>query len=209
MAVTPTTSLAVATRPVEGSRATRRLRRRGLVPGIVYGGGIEPATFEVDARILRNTLANRGAVLDLQIDGEAAQPVMVKEVQRHPVRGDAMHVDLLRVDLSVKIQASVVLELTGAELAPGTVAGGVLSQDVREVTVEARPNDIPDTIQHDVSAMEINETLTVSQLVAPSGLTLMDDPEVVVASITPPTLEPVADEIETETEVIGEKKDDA
>ena len=205
MAGSDTTSLPVASRPVEGSRATRRLRRRGLVPGVVYGGSGEPKAFEVDARILRNTIAHAGAVIELEIDGSGTEPVIVKDVQRHPVRGEYMHVDFLRVDMKVAIQSTVGLELQGADEAPGVVEGGVLTQETRELNIEALPGDIPDVIVHDVSGMEMNETLNLSAISVPSGVTLLDDlEETVVATITPPTLEPVEDEIETETALVGE-----
>jgi large subunit ribosomal protein L25 len=206
MAGTDTTALPVASRPVEGSRATRRLRRRGLVPGVVYGGEGEPRAFEVEAKLLRTTLNHAGAVLDLAIDGGPGEPVILKDVQRHPVRGETMHVDLLRVNLSQPIQSTVGLELRGADEAPGVVEGGVLSQETRELNIEALPGDLPDVIVHDVSGMAMNETLYLSAVTAPAGVTLLDDPEeTVVATITPPTLEPTEDEIETETEVVGEE----
>jgi large subunit ribosomal protein L25 len=205
MARSEHTALEVRARPVEGSRATRRLRREGLVPGVVYGGGAEPLTFAVDARILRAALAHAGAVLDLTIDGGSTTPVIVKDVQNHPLRGEALHLDLLRVDMNVTIQSTVVLELTGTEEAPGVAEGGVLSQETRELNIEALPDDIPDAITYDVSDLEMNGTVTVSAITPPNGVTLLDDPdETVIATITPPTQEPVEDEIETETELVGE-----
>jgi large subunit ribosomal protein L25 len=199
------TKLSLTARAPEGSRATRRLRRAGNVPGVIYGGDGEPSHFAVDARILRNTLAHSGAILDISIDGGNASPVLVKDVQRHPVRGDIMHVDLLRVNMSETIQTTVHLELTGAEEAPGSVEGGVLNQETRELNIEALPGDIPDSIVIDVSGMEMNATVTLAELTAPDGVTLLDDPEeTVLATITPPTLEPVEDEIETETALVGE-----
>ena len=132
-------------------------------------------------------------------------PVLVKDLQRHPVRGEAVHVDLLRVNMSETIHTTVVLELTGADEAPGVVEGGVLNQESRELNIEALPGDIPDSIVFDVSGMEMNATVTLSALTAPDGVTLLDDPEeTVLATITPPTLEPVEDEIETETALVGE-----
>ena len=206
MAGTDSTSLPVASRPVEGSRATRRLRRRGLVPGVVYGGDGEPRAFEVDAVFLRNTLSHSGAVLDLTFDGGGGEPVIVKDLQRHPVRGEYVHVDLLRVDLNEKIHTTVQLEIHGADEAPGVVEGGVLSQDTLLLNVEALPGDLPDVIVHDVSGMEMNDTMTLAAVSAPNGVTFLDDlDETVVATVTPPTLEPTEDEIETETEVIGEE----
>jgi large subunit ribosomal protein L25 len=205
MARSEHTALEVRTRPVEGSRFTRRLRREGFVPGVVYGGDDEPLTFSVNGRTLRSALAHAGSVLDLAVDGGTATPVIVKDVQNHPVRGEAIHVDLLRVDMNTPIHAVVVLELTGGEEAPGVTEGGVLSQETRELNIEALPDDIPDSIAHDVSALEMNATVTLSAVSVPQGVTLLDDPEeTVIATITPPTQEPVEEEIETETELVGE-----
>jgi len=205
MARSEHTALEVRTRAVEGSRSTRRLRREGLVPGVVYGGGDEPVTFAVDARTLRATLAHAGAVLDLAVDGGTPTPVIVKDVQNHPLRGEALHVDLLRVDMNQPIHSTVVLELTGTDEAPGVAEGGVLSQETRELNIEALPDDIPDAIRYDVSGLEMNSTVTLSAVTAPAGVTLLDDPDdTVIATITPPTQEPVEDEIETETELVGE-----
>jgi large subunit ribosomal protein L25 len=135
-----TTTLTVAPRSVEGSRSTRRLRRTGLVPGVVYGGESEPIAFQVEARTLRQALAHGGAVITLTVEGEGETPVVLKDQQRHPVTGDTMHVDLLRVDLRQKIGAVVVVELTGGDDAPGVKAGGVLEQVTRELNIEALPN---------------------------------------------------------------------
>jgi large subunit ribosomal protein L25 len=199
-----TNTLSLTARDPEGSRNARRLRRSGLVPGVIYGGGDTPVHFAVDARILRNTLAHSGAILEVSLDGATGSPVLVKDVQRHPVRGEAVHVDLLRVRMDEAIQTTVTVELVGADEAPGVVEGGVLSQEAREITIEALPGDIPDSIKHDVSALEMNATLTLESITAPAGVTFVDDGETVIASIMPPTLEPVEDEIETETELVGE-----
>src|SRR4051794_14238623 len=110
-----TTSLSLSARAPEGSRSARRLRREGLVPGVIYGEGGDPQHFAVDARILRNTLAHSGAILEVSVDGGTGVPVLVKDLQRHPVRGEAVHVDLLRVNMAETIHTTVVLELTGAE----------------------------------------------------------------------------------------------
>jgi large subunit ribosomal protein L25 len=205
-ATTDTATLEVTARTAEGSRSARRLRRTGQVPGVIYGGDGGPQLFAVDARILRNTLAHSGAIIEVTVDGGAPGPVLVKDVQRHPVRGEAVHVDFLRVDMNVAIQTTVTLELTGADHAPGVVEGGVLSQGVIELNIEALPGDIPDSIVFDVSGLEMNATATLSELTPPPGVTLLDDPhETVLATITPPTQEPVEEEIETETELVGEE----
>ena len=109
-------SLAVEERSERGSRATRRLRRAGLVPGVVYGGGNgEAISFKVDARQLRHTLQGGSAVIDLEVGGGKARPVIVKEEQRHPVRDQLLHIDLLEVRLDQKIHSTVAVELVGGE----------------------------------------------------------------------------------------------
>jgi large subunit ribosomal protein L25 len=196
--------LELSPRAAEGSRSARRLRRTGQVPGIIYGGGVEPELFTVDARILRNTLAHSGAILEVTVDGGTPAPVLVKDLQRHPVRGEAVHVDFLRVDMKVAIHTTVTVEIIGADAAPGVLQGGVLSQGAIELNIEALPGDIPDSIQFDASGLEMNATATLAELVAPPGVTLLDDPhETVLATVTPPTQEPVEEEIETETELVG------
>ncbi len=210
MATTATTVLNVQGRDPGGSRAVRRLRREGNVPGVVYGGGEDPVSFQLDARELRVALARAGAVLDLSIDGASSSPVVVKEHTRHPVTGATVHIDLLRVRLDQAIQATVVLELTGTEDAPGVKEGGVLEHVTRELTIEALPNDIPDSLHHDVSEMQIGDTVTLDAISALSGVTLLDDPETVIATLTPPRLQ-IEDEseIEEETELVGEGEEAA
>jgi large subunit ribosomal protein L25 len=130
---------------------------------------------------------------------------MVKELVRHPVSGDTLHVDLLRVRLDRPIQATVVLELTGVDDAPGVREGGVLEQVTRELTIEALPGDIPDSLAHDVSALAVGDTVTLSALTPPGGVTLVDDADTVIATVTPPRLQLTDEnEIEEETEVVGE-----
>jgi len=201
-----TTKLSVNSRSGEGSRAARRLRRSGRVPGVLYGGGSEPVGFDADARELRMALAGSGAVLDLSIDGAKATPVVLKESQRDPVRGETTHVDLLRVRLDEKIGAVVPIELSGVDDAPGVKQGGVLEQITREVNVEALPTAIPESIQHEVGEMEIGETILLSAIAVPEGVTFLDDlEETVVATLSPPRLQAeTAEEIEAETELVGE-----
>jgi large subunit ribosomal protein L25 len=144
-------------------------------------------------------------VIEVAFDGGTAEPVVVKDLQRHPVRGEILHADLLRIDMKVAIQTVVTLEITGAEDAPGVDEGGVLSQETRELNVEALPGDIPDSISVDVSRMQMNETMGLDAIQAPPGITLLDDPETtVIATITLPSQEPVDEDIETETELVGE-----
>jgi ribosomal protein L25, Ctc-form len=205
MARAETTSLKVVPREPGGSRQARRLRREGNVLGVLYGRGEQPLSFQVQARELRHALADAGAVMDLTVEGGSSTPVVVKDLVRHPVSGATMHIDLLRVRLDVKIQASVVLELVGGDDSPGAVDGGVLEQITRELTIEALPNDIPDSLTHDVSTMQIGDTVTLDAIVPPGSVVLIDDPETVIATLSPPRLQVESDdEIESETEVVGE-----
>ncbi len=206
MADQSSTQLDVHARQPDGSRSARRLRRGDRVPGILYGGGEQPLSFDVDARELRLALARAGAVLDLSVDGAAPTPVVLKEAQRHPVRGETVHVDLLRVRLDKPIEAVVALELTGLEESPGIREGGVLEQITRELNVEALPTGIPESIVHSVAEMKIGETLTLAAVAPPAGVTLLDAlEETVLATLTPPRLQTeAATEIEAETEVVGE-----
>ncbi len=205
MAATDTTSLKVAPREPGGSRNVRRLRREGRVPGIIYGGDQEPLAFSVQARDLRLALAAGGAVIDLAVEGSGATPVVLKVIDRHPVNGETMHVDMLRVNLKVKIQSVVVLELEGVDDAHGVKEGGVLEFVTRELHIEALPNDIPDTMTHQIGDMAIGDILTLDALTPPSGVELLDDPDTVIATLIPPKLqlEP-EDEIDEETERVGE-----
>lgn len=198
--------LSVSSREACGSRAARRLRRTGRVPGVVYGGGQQPLGIDVDARELRLALAGSGAVLDLSVDGKKPTPVVLKEHQRDPVRGHTTHVDLLRVRLDEKIGAVVPVELTGVDDAPGVKQGGILEQITREVNVEALPTDIPESIVHEVGEMEIGATIMLAAVTAPEGVTLLDDlEETVLATLSPPRLQAEAEEeIEAETELVGE-----
>ena len=200
-------SLEVEDREERGSRAVRRLRRQGYVPGIVYGTGIEPVAFKIGARDLRNVLQDGSAVIDFKLGSGRARPVMVKDQQRHPVRDEIMHIDLLQVDLSETIQAAVTVELEGAEEAPGAKEGGVLEHVTRELNVEALPTDVPESIVIDVSRMEGAATLHLSEIPVPEGVTFLDDPEeTIIATMTVPSpVELPEDEVEEETALVGEE----
>jgi large subunit ribosomal protein L25 len=189
----------------------RRLRRAGFVPGIVYGGGSgECRPFKVAARELRQALHGGSAVIDLKIGGDGAIPVMVKAQQLHPVRSDVMHLDLIQVNLREKVHAPVLVELVGAEDAPGVKGGGVLEQVTRELNVEALPTDIPEHITVDVSNLQAAATMHLSDVTAPEGVEFLDDPdETIIATITVPTEEPEEPEIEEETGLVGEGEADA
>ena len=193
-------TLKAAPRADFGSRSSRRMRRDGVVPGVVYSGGSEATPFQVAERDVRSILGEGAALFDLEIDGGKAVPVVIKEEQHHPVRGSIQHLDLMQVKLDEAIQAEVLIELEGVENAPGVKGGGVLEHVTREITIEALPTEIPDNIVVDVSAMEINDTLQLSTITPPDGVKFVaDDPEeVTLVTLSPPRVEEVAPEVEEE-----------
>jgi large subunit ribosomal protein L25 len=204
-------TLKVAERTEFGSRTSRRLRRSGLMPGVVYGGGNEARHFQVDERQARNVLTHGGTLLDVQFDGGRATPVVVKEQQRDPVRGVLLHLDLLEVRLDTEIQAEVPIEIIGAEEAPGVNEGGVLEHVTHQITIEALPTAIPESIPADVSGMSIGDTLQLSALIPPEDVEFVlgegvDADEVTIATLSPPRVEEEPEpEVEEEAELVGEE----
>lgn len=197
-------TIEVQPRDERGSRESRRMRKEGRLPGILYGRGRDPQAFSVNERELRAALKAGHALLDVQLGGDTV-PVIVKDQQHHPVRGGFTHVDFLEVDLKQKIQSTVPVELSGVDDAPGVVQGGVLDHVTRELNIEALPTDIPDSVTIDVSSLELNSTFLLSEATIPSELTVLDDAEeTVIATITPPTKVEAPAEVEEETEVVGE-----
>jgi large subunit ribosomal protein L25 len=197
-------TLDVEDRPERGTRAAKRLRREGYVPGVVYGGKDGDCTsFKVNWRALRQVLAG-SALIDLKVGGKT-RPVIVKDQQQHPVRDELLHIDLLEVRLDEKIQTQVSVHLEGAEEAPGIKEGGVLEHVTHQLNIEALPTDIPEAIHVDVSGLEIAATMHLSEISPPAGVTFLDNPEeTILATVVVPT-EVEEPEIEEETELVGEE----
>ena len=197
--------LEVQDRESRGSAESRRLRKQGLIPGVLYGRGKDPHAFCVAERELRRALtgdAGLHAILDVTLDGDQARPSILKSYQQDPVKGTLTHVDLQEVRLDQAIQARVVVELIGEPV--GVTEGGVLSQVVREITVEALPMEIPEHIDLDVTGMAIGDTLRLVDLRLQEGVKFLDDPEeTVLATVTMPTrfVEPEPEEVEGEEEL--------
>jgi large subunit ribosomal protein L25 len=197
------TKLTVARRERLGSSETRRLRKQGLIPGVLYGRE-EPISICVEERELRRALTGAGglhSILDVQVDGTGkSHASILKDYQVDNVRGHVTHVDLQEVRLDQPIHATVTVQLHGGEDAPGVREGGVLSQPLRELNVEALPLEVPEHIDLDVSHMATGDTLRVADVPVPDGVTLLDDPETVVATVTAPTreVEPEVEEAELE-----------
>jgi large subunit ribosomal protein L25 len=185
--------LEVQARDARGSAEVRRLRKQGLIPGVIYGGGNDPAAIFVPERALRKALTGAGglhAILDVVVQGDGAgdaRPAILKDYQQDVITGRVAHIDLHQVRLDRPIQASVVVQLTGEPA--GVKEGGVLSQVSREITVEALPMEIPEHIDADVSEMQIGDTLRLADVPPIEGVTFLDDPEeTVLASVSAPTV---------------------
>lgn len=164
-------------RTEQGTGASRRLRRVGKVPGIVYGGRKEPQAITVLHNDLWNSLKNEAfysKILTLKIGNESEQ-VVLKDLHRHPVREEVMHLDLQRVLADVAIRMRVPLHFRGEDVAPGVkTGGGIFEHLLNEVELECLPKDLPEFIEVDVSAMNVNDAVHLSQLKVPEGVTLVE-----------------------------------
>ena len=185
--------VALAARPRRGGGKSeaRRLRREGRVPAIAYGADLPPTPVSVDALELYHALhtdAGTNAILRLEVDG-SSHLALAREIQRHPVRREILHVDFVTVSQDVKVTVDVPIVLTGE--APGVTEGGVADQSLHTLSIEVLPLEVPDQIALDISDMQIGDVKRVSDLTLPSGATALTDPDTPVVSVTPPTAEPV------------------
>ncbi len=175
-----------------GTRSSRRIRREGKIPAVVYGLGTEPLAISVDWPDLRRALttdAGVNALLTLDIEGQQ-QLSIVKDIQRHPTRRDVLHVDFIRLDANVEVEVEVPLILTG-EARNVTQVSGMVDQVLFTLAVYSKPDNIPTEVTADITDLEVNSTVTVSDVVLPEGVRTEVDPEEAVASgvVTRSTIE--------------------
>jgi large subunit ribosomal protein L25 len=180
-------TLVAETGRTTGSAASRRLRANGKVPAVLYGRGAHPVSLTVDWRELRSALTtDKGlnALLTLKV-GSKKTKALVKDLQRHPVRRDVLHVDFLSVDVDVVISTDVPIVLEG-EATLVIREQGVVDQVMNAIVIQAKPDDIPGSLSVDVSELEIGHTITVADLELPPGVATEVDPEetVVTAQLT-------------------------
>jgi large subunit ribosomal protein L25 len=169
-----------------GKGVARKLRADGRVPAVLYGHGKPAQPLSVDSRELFHLLhgaAGGNVLIDLVIDGKKTM-AMPREVQRDHVRGRYLHVDFLEVRRDEKVTVDVPIHLVGESA--GVKAGGVLEHHVWDLKVESLPQDLPDAIEADISALNVNDTLRVSDLVVPEALTVLTPAEEGIASVVPP-----------------------
>ncbi len=180
---------AIESRETRGKGSARRLRQRGMAPGVVYGGGREATSIAFDVaafeRLLETSHGGMNTLIDLEGDSPAAgRTVIAKELQREPLRGKITHVDFIEVDLKAKIEIAVPIHLVGN--AAGVVLGGVLDQQQREVVLLCMPDAIPDDIEVDVTGMELGDSLHIRDLTVPDEVEFHTDESLTVATVLVP-----------------------
>jgi large subunit ribosomal protein L25 len=188
------TKLTAERRDDHGKGVARKLRAAGRIPAVLYGHDQDTVPLSVDARDMFHTLhtsAGFNVLVDLMVDG-TEHLVLPREVQQNHVKGSIVHVDFLAVSRTEKIQVDV--EVIAVGEAPGVKQGGVVDHHLREVAIECFPQDVPEHLEADVSRMDLGDTLHVSDLVAPRGVTILTSPEeAVLAVIIPAVLRTEAD----------------
>jgi len=197
-------TLAVELRENSGKGVARKLRAAGRVPGVLYGHGVDPVSVVFDPDELEQVLRQGGAGLNTLIDLEGDAPVggktvIVKDMQRHPLRGSVLHADLYQIDMAERISVAVPIHLVGTPEGV-SMGGGLLDHALREVELDCLPRAIPDSIDIDVSALEMGDSIHVSDLALPDGVELRTDAGQSVCSVVAPRVEE-----EPEIELEGEE----
>ncbi len=199
-----TANLRASKRTDSGKGASRKLRRDQQIPGIIYGHNREPQMLALDWRELERMLeriAPETTVIDLDIDGTTSR-TLIREIQRHPFKRQVLHVDFLELVAGERVTVDIPLVLVGTASGVRN-SGGILDQVMREVTVDVDPSNIPNHIDVDVSALEVNESLHVSDLVVPAGVEIQDDPEATVCVVAAPRVEAEAEPAAAEAPAAG------
>lgn len=199
-------TFAVQTRSENGKGPVGRIRHEGNVPGVVYGAGTENVNIVAVAKELEHLLHHgqgEHSMVELTFsdDPKLNGPAMVKAVQHHPVRGNALHFDLIRIDLKTTIITQVPLRMEGRSV--GIVAGGILDYHMREVEVECLPLHVPDAIVGDITNLDIGDSLHVSDLFSIENVTILTDPSRTVAAMHQPRV--IEETTSAETDVESEE----
>jgi large subunit ribosomal protein L25 len=215
-----TVSLSADSRDAKGKGAARTLRSQGQIPAVIYGHGRDPQSLALNARDLDKLLSHiqaESTVIEVTVGGHTAK-TLIREIQRHPIKRQILHVDFQALVAGEKVTVSIPIVLTGTPEGV-RLEGGVLDQTLREIEIEVDPSNIPDHIEYDVTNMVIGDSVHVSDLKVPEGVEVQDDPETSVAVLAAPraVIEEtpvVAEAVEgeagavAEPEVIGRGKED-
>jgi large subunit ribosomal protein L25 len=214
-----TVQLKGTVRSGKGKGAARKLRQKARIPGVLYGKGRDPVMLELDSREFIRAVANHAPsniIVDLSVGAEAVVKTLIREVQLDPVSGSVVHVDLNQISLTDRIEVEVPIELQGVPTGVKN-SGGILQHPHRTLALKCLPQEMPDAIRIDVTALEIGDSIHVSDL-SLENLEILADPETSLASVIPPVkveeVAPAAEEAEAEAgeegepEVVGEKKEE-
>jgi len=190
-------ALQVQVRADSGKGVARKLRAAGRIPGVVYGRSQGAVPISLDPKLLRRALTRSesglNTLFELEVEGGGdlhGKPVLVRDLQRDPVKGHYLHADLLAVDLQQKLQVAVPIHLTGK--AHGVEFGGILDHSLREIELLCLPTAIPKEITVDVTALEVGESLHVRDIALPEGVELRSDADLSVVSVVLPAAEVTA-----------------
>jgi large subunit ribosomal protein L25 len=209
------TKLSAKKRDLQGSSNSRRLRKTGSLPGVIYGEGKEATAIQLDTHAFEQLLhhhASETVLVEIDLEGEGVISALVKDVQHHSVSSALIHVDLQKVIAGKLMQVDIAVELSGE--AAGVKSGGVLDHVMHSITVECFPRHIVESVEIDVSEMEIGTALHVSDLDLGANFKIMADEDAIVAAVAEPRVEVEEEEEEVsadaaaEPEVINEKKAD-
>ncbi len=206
-------TISATARSDQGKGASRRLRRTGMVPAVVYGGHRDPANVQIEHNALWHISQNEwfySAILSLEVDGVAEQ-VLLRDMQRHPYKAQIMHLDFQRVSENEAIRAAVPLHFTNQDKSPaGKMSGTVITHELNEVHVSCLPRNLPEYIEVDLINLKVGDTIHLSELVVPAGVEIPElrlgkehDVAVVVARMARAEAEPAG---ETPTEVPASKQ---
>lgn len=182
------TSVTAKVREAHKRSTKTELRKSGYVPAVVYGFKTDSTPIAVDAKQLEKTirLEGRNAILTLDVEGKNVNAVL-KEVQKDPVQGKLIHLDFLAVSMRQELEVEVPVAVVG--VSPGVKEGGVLQQPIREIKVSAKPNDLPESVEVDISALAIGDTLTVGEIRDQSKYTILNEDEDVLVTVSAPVSE--------------------
>ncbi len=209
--------LSARPRSLAGRNAVKQVRANGAVPAVIYGAHETPANLEVDRKALQTILSHAASehiLVELEIAGAGGKSTnklsLIQEVQHHPVRGDILHIDFHAVSMTETITSEVPIEAVG-EPAGVKTGGGLLQQQVRALEIECLPQNLPDVLHVDVSALNIGDSIHVKDLTLPAGVTALAEGDVTVFLVSEPTVaeEPAPAGAAAAPEVINEKKPEA
>lgn len=187
-----------------GKGVARKMRSRGEIPAIAYGHGAETRALTVDGLELQRLLATinpETTIVDLEVEGGQTVPALIRDIQRHPSRSVILHVDFFQIRAGETLQIEVPIRLVGTPVGVSE-AGGILQEVLREISVEVLPRNIPTAVEIDVSGLELGGSVHVSEITVPDA-TILNDPDLVICSVTTPTVEALPED-EAAEEGVGE-----